>query len=112
MQKVQAVAPELNSRTREVTLDVAPAPALGSVDPRAGVLGLVSRLRGYFTRLTDTQLSLVISAFMFVFAAWPLALTEVPPYQDLPNHLAAVTVIHHPEQYPEFAFNGWFKTNS
>ena len=42
----------------------------------------------------------------------PLALTEVPPYQDLPNHLAAVTVIQNPDLYPEFVFNGFFKTNA
>ena len=49
---------------------------------------------------------------LFVVGAWPLALTEVPPYQDLPNHLAAVTVIENLERYPEFVFNGFFKTNA
>jgi hypothetical protein len=62
--------------------------------------------------VTDSQLALLVSAALFVLAAWPLALTEVPPYQDLPNHLAAITVIEHPEQYPEFVFNGFFKTNA
>ena len=61
---------------------------------------------------TDGQLALVVSAVLFVFAAWPLALTEVPPYQDLPNHLAALTVIENPGKYPEFVFNGFFKTNA
>src|SRR4051812_26162638 len=62
--------------------------------------------------LTERQLALLVSGVLFVLAAWPIALTEVPPYQDLPNHLAAITVIEHPEQYPEFVFNGFFKTNA
>jgi hypothetical protein len=64
------------------------------------------------TRLTDTQVALVVSAALFVLCAWPLALTEVPPYQDLPNHLAAVVVMENPARYPELAFNGFFKTNA
>lgn len=64
------------------------------------------------TRLSDTQLSLLLSAAMLVVCAWPLALTEVPPYQDLPNHLAAVTIIENPQKYPEFVFNGFLKTNA
>ena len=64
------------------------------------------------TRLTDAQVALVVSAALFVVCAWPLALTEVPPYQDLPNHLAAVVVMENPARYPELAFNGFFKTNA
>lgn len=63
-------------------------------------------------RLGDRQLAWVVSAVLFVACAWPLALTEVPPYQDLPNHLAAVTVIENPQRYPEFVFNGFLKTNA
>jgi hypothetical protein len=63
-------------------------------------------------RLTDAQLALLVSTALFVLTAWPLALTEVPPYQDLPNHLAAVVVMENPSKYPEFAFNGFFKTNT
>jgi hypothetical protein len=61
---------------------------------------------------SDRHLALLVSAALFVVGAWPLALTEVPPYQDLPNHLAAVTVIENPARYPEFVFNGFFKTNA
>ena len=61
---------------------------------------------------SDRHLALLVSAALFVVGAWPLALTEVPPYQDLPNHLAAVTVIENLERYPEFVFNGFFKTNA
>jgi len=62
--------------------------------------------------LTDAQLALLVGAALFVVGAWPLALTEVPPYQDLPNHLATLTVIENPERYPELVFNGFFKTNA
>jgi hypothetical protein len=62
--------------------------------------------------LTDNQLALVISAVLFVAGSWCLALTEVPPYQDLPNHLATLTVIENPKLYPEYIFNGFFKTNA
>lgn len=61
---------------------------------------------------TDKHLALLVSAALFVVGAWPLALTQVPPYQDLPNHLAVVTVIGNPARYPEFHFNGFFKTNA
>ena len=61
---------------------------------------------------SDRQLALLVSAALFLVGAWPLALTDVPPYQDLPNHLAAITVIENPARYPEFVFNGFLKTNA
>jgi hypothetical protein len=64
------------------------------------------------TRFSDRQLLFGISAVLFVLSAWPIALTEVPPYQDLPNHLATVVVMENPAQYPQLAFNGFFKTNA
>jgi hypothetical protein len=63
-------------------------------------------------RTTDGQLALLLSAVLFVLAAWPVLLVAIPPFQDLPNHLAAITVIQHPAAYPELVFNGLFKTNS
>jgi hypothetical protein len=65
-----------------------------------------------FARATDKQLALLLGAVLFVLAAWPLAIVDVPPFQDLPNHLAAITIIRHLDRYPEFVFNGYFKTNS
>ena len=62
--------------------------------------------------LSDRQLSLLLGGVLFVLGAWPLALTEVPPYQDLPNHLATVEVIQNLRSYPEYVFNGFFKTNA
>ena len=79
---------------------------------RLGMPELLARLRAILARLSDTQLSLTISVALFALSAWPLALTDVPPYQDLPNHLAALTVMTHPAQYPEFVFNGFLKTNA
>jgi hypothetical protein len=49
---------------------------------------------------------------LFVLAAWPLALVDVPPFQDLPNHLAAATILLHRAEHPGYVFNGFFKTNS
>jgi len=49
---------------------------------------------------------------LFVLSAWPLLLVALPPLQDLPNHLASAHIIAHPESYPEYVFNGLFKSNS
>ena len=64
------------------------------------------------SRLTDGQLALVASGVLLLLGAWPLALTDIPPYQDLPNHLATVVVIENAARYPEFVFNGFWKTNA
>jgi hypothetical protein len=46
-------------------------------------------------------------------ASWFIWLTEVPPYQDLPNHLASMHIADHPARYAEdFVNNGLLKTNS
>lgn len=83
--------------------------SVGSTFPRAA--GAVRELSRGWT-FSDRHLALLVSAALFVIGAWPLALTQVPPYQDLPNHLAAVTVIENQARYPEFVFNGFFKTNA
>lgn len=95
---------------RDATVDAeSPVPTGSGVVSVSGKL--VQELRKGFT-LTDKQVALLISAALFVIGAWPLALAEVPPYQDLPNHLATVTVIENPARYPELVFNGFFKTNA
>ena len=91
------------------------ARSVESVRPTPGELGaptLARRFLVWFWNLTNAQLALVLSVGLFSLAAWPLALTEVPPLQDLPNHLAAITVIKNPGRYPEFVFNGFMKTNT
>jgi len=91
------------------------ARSVESARPTLGELGaptLARRFLVWFWNLTNTQLALVLSVGLFLLGAWPLTLTEVPPLQDLPNHLAAITVIQNPERYPEFVFNGFMKTNT
>jgi len=90
----------------DASLDEA-SPVPGSSGVRTYGFPQVSRLS-----LTDGQAALLVSAVLFVVGAWPLALTEVPPYQDLPNHFATTTVIENLGAYPEYAFNGFFKTNA
>lgn len=93
------------------------SPVPGSSGVRSSSLELGAALRTGFPQvsrftLTDRQVALLVSSALFVVGAWPLALTEVPPYQDLPNHFATTTVIANLSAYPEYAFNGFFKTNA
>ena len=60
--------------------------------------------------LTDCQLAWIIGAGLFALVAWPLLFMELPPYQDLYAHCAGLTVLIHPERYPEFESTGMFKT--
>jgi hypothetical protein len=54
----------------------------------------------------------LVALALFALAAWPLLLVELPPFQDLPNHVASVHILTHPELYPEYVSNGFFKSNS
>jgi hypothetical protein len=56
--------------------------------------------------------SLACAGALFALCAWPLLLVDVPPYQDVPNHLAVATIINHPASYPEYVFTGFLKTNA
>src|SRR3954454_18036254 len=62
--------------------------------------------------LSDRALWLAIGAALFVLSAWPLVLVELPPFQDLPNHIASAYIARHPEIYPDYVFNGLWKANS
>lgn len=62
--------------------------------------------------MRDNRLWLTIAAALFASVAWPIALVDLPPLQDLPNHLATADIIRHLDRYPEYAFNGFFKTNT
>lgn len=53
-----------------------------------------------------------LSGALFVLSAWPLATVTVLPFQDLPNHLASIHVLWHPDKYPGLVANGFFKTNA
>jgi hypothetical protein len=101
-------AREALARTSTFPLDSGFAPGFGG-----GLFGRAATAAGRtIARLSDVQLAWAISGVLFVLSAYPVFLVEVPPYQDLPNHLAAVTVITHPAQYPEFVANGFLKTNA
>jgi hypothetical protein len=63
-------------------------------------------------RLSDARLVLLVAAVLFVLAAWPLLLVDLPPFQDLPNHVASVYIATHPDLYPEYVFNGFLRSNS
>ncbi len=110
MPNSDAVASDLIAARDGATIEASsPVPIGSGVVTVSG--GLMRELSRGWT-FTDTHIALLVSAALFVLGAWPLALTEVPPYQDLPNHLAAATVIDNPGRYPEFVFNGFFKTNA
>lgn len=68
-------------------------------------------LHAQLARLTDGQLVALVASVLFALAAWPLLLVPLPPFQDLPNHVATAHIIAHPDLYPQFAFNGFFKSN-
>ena len=63
-------------------------------------------------KLGDQKLALVIGLALFVLVGWPLLFLGIPPYQDLPGHLAAVTILANPSSYPEFVATGFLKPNS
>lgn len=62
--------------------------------------------------LSDARLTALAALALFALAAWPLLLVHLPPFQDLPNHVATAHIVAHPELYPQYAFNGLFKSNS
>jgi len=62
--------------------------------------------------LSDARLTALVALALFALAAWPLLLVDLPPYQDLPNHVATAHIIAHPAIYPQYVFNGLFKSNA
>ena len=59
-----------------------------------GVSAFVDKLASGPPRVVAARLGLVL----FVLSAFPLLLVEVPPYQDLPNHLASIHVVEHADK--------------
>jgi hypothetical protein len=84
------------------------APPPSSYDSHSGWGRLERALAG----VSDARLTSFVAAALFVLAAWPLLLVDLPPFQDLPNHVATAHIIAHPALYPEFTFNGLFKSNA
>src|SRR5262245_23364185 len=62
--------------------------------------------------LSDARLTWLVAAMSFVLSAWPLPLVDLPPFQDLPNHVATAHIVAHPDLFPQFVFNGFFKSNA
>lgn len=62
--------------------------------------------------LSDRACVAIAGAVLFALSAWPLLLVELPPFQDLPNHLASAHIAEHLDLYTDFAFNGFAKSNS
>jgi hypothetical protein len=85
-----------------------PSPATAAASSPPAPRSLLELLE----ELSDARLIALTAAALFVLYAWPLLLVAVPPFQDLPNHLATAHIIEHPDLYPEFAFNGLFKSNA
>ncbi len=61
---------------------------------------------------SDARLAALVALALFALAAWPLLLVDLPPFQDLPNHVATAHIIAHPDLYPQYVFNGLFKSNA
>jgi hypothetical protein len=62
--------------------------------------------------LSAARLVSLLALALFALAAWPLLLVDLPPLQDLPNHVATAHIIAHPDLYPQYTFNGLFKSNA
>jgi hypothetical protein len=70
------------------------------------------RLTEKLAQLSDRSLVALAATMLFALSAWPLLLVALPPLQDLPNHVATAHIIAHPEIYPQYIFNGFFKSNA
>lgn len=64
------------------------------------------------TRRSDLAACAWIGLGLFALAAWPLICVDAPPLQDLPNHLASEHIAERLALYPQFVFNGLFKSNA
>lgn len=53
-----------------------------------------------------------IGLALFALFAWPLLVVELPPYQDVPGHTAAVHILRHLATFPDFKATTFFKTNA
>ncbi|MGB8295192.1 MAG: hypothetical protein WCG85_07170 [Polyangia bacterium] len=74
--------------------------------------GGVVRLTAWLASLPDLRLTLLVSLVLFVLGAWPLLLVAVPPLLDLPSHMAAAHIAEHLDLYPQYVFNGFFRSNA
>ncbi len=68
--------------------------------------------QSWFDRISDRSAILVVACVLFALNVWPVFIVHYLPYQDLPNHLASAAIVQKIDQFPEFEFNGLFKTNA
>ena len=68
--------------------------------PETGRVPLSRVLSNWVAALTDVRLTAWIAFALFVLSAWPLLLVDLPPFQDLPNHVATAHIVEHPELVP------------
>jgi hypothetical protein len=68
-------------------------------------------LKQWIADLTNAQLVTLLGGIAFVLSAWPLLLVDLPPFQELPNHIATAHVLEHPELFPQLALRGLFESN-
>jgi len=88
-------------------------PLSDRADARAGRGRIDSvSIAGWLERLSDAWLVTLAAALLFALSAWPLLLVALPPLQDLPNHVASAHIAAHPGLYPQYVFNGFFKSNA
>ena len=70
------------------------------------------RLARWLAGISHTWVMPIGVSLLFALSAWPTLLVALPPFQDLPNHLATAHIVAHPALYPEYAFNGLLKSNA
>jgi hypothetical protein len=116
MQKLDMSASDLSLDHTSGAFDSLPRRSRPSVPSPTAIIeageGVLDSLRRAVIGASASTVATVIGTMLFVATAWPLLLTEVPPYQDVPNHLATATVLANPKLYPEFVSNGFLKTNA
>jgi hypothetical protein len=62
--------------------------------------------------LGDETLAGALGAGLFAVAFLSWLFVRQPPLQDYAEHVAAAVIAGRPGDYPEYVFNGFFKTNS
>lgn len=62
--------------------------------------------------LGDRRLALALGLAIFALVGWPLLVVRIPPYQDLPAHLAAATILASPERYPDLVATSFLEPGS
>ena len=63
-------------------------------------------------RWSDARLATAIGLGLFVMLGWPLFVVRALPFEDLGGHLATITILRNPGEYPEFVSTGLLKTNA